>query len=136
MQQQVGSLVSGEAAGKTQCQGVGVEEMSGGFDILGRSSRGRQGPGQSLTSVLYERPAGGGPKSPQAVAGDAANLLFQILGGSQPALLAAAFCPKGVGFGGVPGGHVDSVGDVSDGDFVRGPARKQRQKEAPADAAV
>ncbi len=47
-----------------------------------------------------------------------------------------AFGPKIVGRGRVPGRHVDSVGHVSDRDFVLRPARKQRLKEAPADLPV
>ena len=39
VEQQVGPLVGGEAARKAQRQGVGIEEMPGGFDFLGRRAR-------------------------------------------------------------------------------------------------
>ena len=50
--------------------------------------------------------------------------------------LPQALRPKIVGRRRVPGGHVDSVGHVSDRDFVLRPAREQRQKKVPAHLSV
>ena len=132
VQQQVRSLVGREAARKAQRQGVGIEEMLRTFDRLGRRARSGQLPGQSFASVLNKRLAGGGAKLPELGVGDAANVLLQVFRRPQPAVLSTGFRPKIVGRRRVPGGHVDSVGHVSDRDFVLRPVREQRQKEVPA----
>src|ERR1019366_2807677 len=62
MQQQVRSLVGGEAARKAQRECVGIKEMPGGFDLLGRRASTGQVQRQSLASILYQRLAGGGSK--------------------------------------------------------------------------
>src|ERR1039457_2620845 len=64
MEQQVRSLVGGEAARKAERECVGIEEMPGGFDILGRRASGGEVQGQTLASILYQRLAGGRAKLP------------------------------------------------------------------------
>src|ERR1039458_5470606 len=102
------------------------------FDLLGRDAADGQVQGISFASVLYKRLAGGSAKLPEPVVGDPANVPFQRLRRPQPAVLPTGLHPKSVGGSRVPGGHVDSVGDVSDRDFILRPTRKQWQKEAPA----
>ena len=99
---------------------------------LGRRAGGGQLPGQSFAGVFNKRLAGGGAKLPERGVGDAANVLLQGFRRPQPAVLSTGFRPKIVGRGRVPGRHVDSVGHVSDRDFVLRPARKERPKEVPA----
>ena len=77
VQQQIRSLVGREAARKTQCQGIGIEEMLRPVHRLGRRAGGGQLPGQSLAGVFDERLAGGGAKLPEPGVGDAANVLLQ-----------------------------------------------------------
>ena len=70
---------------------------------------------------------------PERGVGDAPNVLLQVFRRPQPAVFSAAGRPKIVGGGRVPTGHVHSVSHVSDGHFVRWPAREERFKELPAD---
>ena len=110
--------------------------MLRGFDLLGRRVSCVHVQRQSFANILHKRLGGGGTKLPEPGVGNLANVLFQAFRRPQPAFLSTGFCPKIIGRGRVPGGHVDSVGHVSDRDFVLRPARKQRQKEAPADLPV
>ena len=125
VQQQVRSLVGREAARKTQCQRVGIEQMLRPVNRLGRRAGGGQLPGQSFASVFNKRRAGGSAKLPEPGVGDAANVLLQGFRRPQPAVLAAGLRPKIVGRGRVPGRHVDAVGHVSDRHFVL-PASAER----------
>ena len=93
-------------------------------------------PGQSFAGVFNQRLAGGDAKLPEPGVGEAANVLLQGFRRPQPAVLSTGFRPKIIGRGRVPARHVDSVGHVSDGHFVRGPVRKERLKEMPADFPV
>ena len=132
VQEQVWSLVGREAASKAQRQGIGIEEMLRGFDVLGRRACCGQVPGQPFASVLDKRLTGRGAKLPELGVGDPANVLLQSLSRPQPAILSTGFGPKIVSRGRVPGGRVDSVSHMSDRDFVFRPAREQRQKKVPA----
>ena len=132
VKQQVRPLVGREAARKSQRQHAGIKEMPGGFDLFGRGARGGQQPGQPFADALHKGPAGFGAKMPDPGVGHPANVLFQGFRRAQPAVLATGFRPEIVGGRRVPRGHVDSVGDVSDRDFVFRPARKQRLEQATA----
>ena len=128
-----GRLVGREAPRKAQCQCVGIEEMPRLLNRLGRRAGGGVVPGQALASVFNQRLAGGDAKLPKAGVGDAANVLLQGFRRPQPAVFSTGLRPKIVGCRRVPGRHVNSVGHVSDGHFVRRPVRKERLKEVPAD---
>ena len=103
---------------------------------LGRRAGGGQLPGQSFAGICNKRLAGGDAKLPKAGVGDVANVLLQGFRRPQPAVLSTGFRPEIIGRGRVPGRHVDSIGHVSDGHFVRRPVGKKRLKEAPADFPV
>ena len=132
VQQQVRSLVGRESARKSECQCIGIEEMSGLVDLLARRARGGELPGQSFASVLDEGLAGGGPKLPEPGIGDPANVLLQGLRRPQPAVLSTRFSPEIIGRCRVPTRHVDAVGDVSDRYFVLRPVGKERLEDVPA----
>ena len=132
MQQQVRSFVGCKTACKTQRQRIAVKQMLRAINRLGRRAGYSQLPGQSFASVFNKRLAGGGAKLPETGVGNAANVLLQGLRRPQPAVLSTGFRPKIVGCRRVPGRHVDSVGHMSDRDFVLRPVRKERQKDVPA----
>ena len=69
---------------------------------------------------------------PELGGGDTENVLLQCFRRSQPAGLAAGLRPQIVGCRRIPGGHMNAVGHVAHGYFVRRPARKERLKEVPA----
>ena len=96
VQQQVRSLVGGEAPGKTERQCIAVEQ-SLHIDRIGRRAIGGQLPGQSFASVVNEGLAGLGSELPQAGVGHAANVVVERLRAAHPALLAAGFGPDIVG---------------------------------------
>jgi hypothetical protein len=66
VEQQVGPLVGGKAAGKTCGQGVCVEEVLHVPDFLRRGSDGRQMLRHPLPHVYDERLAGGAAEVPQS----------------------------------------------------------------------
>src|SRR5579862_3820588 len=103
------------------------------FNLLGRRARGGQQPGESFASILDKRLAGGGSELPQSGVGNAANVEIQILHRPQPPGFSTTLRPKIVGWGRVPGWHVDAVGHMADWHLVLRPSYKQRLKEMPAD---
>ena len=103
-------------------------------NLLGRRAGGGQLPAQSLASVCDERLAGGGAELPERGVGEAAHVLLQAFDRPQPAVFATGVRPERIGRRRVPARHVNSVGHVSDGHFVRWPVRKQRLKKVPADS--
>lgn len=103
---------------------------------IGRRACGGEFQGQAFAGVFHKRLARGDAKLPEHGIRRPANILPKGLRRSQPAVLSTGLRPKIVGRSRVPGGHVDSVGHVSYRYFVLRPARKQRQKEAPAHLSV
>src|SRR5579883_2211711 len=66
----------------------------------------------------------------------ATDLLFNIFQRTSPALFTASPGPKCVGFRGIPGGNVNTVGDVPKGNLLFRPAWKQTRKEMAAHLAM
>ena len=95
--------------------------------------RGGQSSGEPLASVLHKSLTGGDAKLPKACVRHTANTPLQGFRRPQPAVFSADLGPKIVGCRRVPARHVNSVGHVSDGHFVRWPVGKKRFKELPAD---
>src|SRR5271166_2100132 len=100
---------------------------------LGRRPGGSQLSGEPLASVFHKSLAGGDAKLPKDGVRHTANAPLQSFRRPQPAVFSADLRPKIVGCRRVPARHVNSVGHVSDGYFVRWPVGKKRFKELPAD---
>src|ERR1043166_8998305 len=98
MQEQVRSLVGGEATRKAERQRGGVEQMPRTVRCLGRRAGSSQVPGQSFASVFDEGQTGSVAEPPETGVGYAANVLLQRLRRTPPPVLAAGLRPKLVGF--------------------------------------
>ena len=136
VQQQVGPFVGRETPREAQCQRIGIKQVLRLTDRFGRRAGGRQLPGQPPASVSDKRLGAGGAQLPEPGVGKAANVMLQVFCRPQPAVFSTGFGPEVVGCGRVPAWHVNPVGHVPDGHFVRRPAGEQGLKEASADLPV
>ena len=97
VQQHVRPLVGREPPRKAQRQSIGIQQMFRPVNFLLRGAGGSQLPGRSFAGVFNKSLPGGGAKLPEPGVRDAANVLVQGLGGSQPAVFTAGLRPKVVG---------------------------------------
>ena len=93
VQQQIGPFITGEAAGKTECQCLGVKHLPRSLDLFGQGTTSRQLPGQALAGVINQRRARSSAELPQPLIGHAAHILGQLGIAAQPAVFAANLGP-------------------------------------------
>ena len=131
-EEQVGAFVFGEAAGETEGEDVGVEDLGEGVDALRRFALDGQLPPQALAYVAHQADTRAGAQVPQVFVADLGDVPphpFQL---AHPAALAAGAGPQLVRLGGIPGGDVHTVGDVPHRHFPDRPAGETGVEQAPA----
>ncbi len=136
VEQQVGALVGGEAAGKAEGQNVRVEHLLGGGNGDRPMAAHRELPAQPAARVGNQSLAAAATHRPQLVIGQRRDLIVEGGCGAAPALLAAGRRPQPVGIARVPARDVDAIGDMADRHLALWPAAKQRLEDVPADPAV
>ena len=136
-EEQIGALVGGEAAGETDRQRVGVEDVAGGFDdfigFVAAASLAADAAADEVEQAVLEIAV----RFPQFARVDVVERLPN-LGVAHPLLPIAAehAVVEQVHRVGEPGGNVNAVGDVADGDFFFDAPRPEVGPHAAGDVAV
>ena len=137
-EEQVGSLVGGEAAGEADRQRAGVEHVAGGFDGGSSSWRRRQSRTHAAADEVQQPALQRVVRLPQLAGVDVVERSARSSGSLTVCLPVGAQVAvvELVHRIGEPAGDVDAVGDVADGDFFFDAPRPEVRPHAARDVAV